>query len=604
MHNQSMAAESAGQKVESVRHPRRTLGRLFGYLKPHRLALTAVAALIVAGTLLGLAGPVLMGRAIDQYMNPHGAQFGDLKGLGTIVLMMVGVYAGVWLTNTAQGRILATVAQKAMARLRQELFAHIQELSLSFYDRQPIGELMSRLTNDMDAINQLLAQNLTQLISSVVSVVSILIVMFVLSWQLALATMLVIPLMFAVVGLLGRRTRPRFRASQNALGKLNGLMEETLSGQRVVIAFGQEDAAIARFETANQAAADAGIGAQFLAMLIPPLVMALNYLDLAVVVGVGSALAINGVGGITVGLIAAFTNYARRFTQPLLQMADLVNTVVAAVASAERIFEVIDEEPAIQDKAGAPALTDVKGHVVFDHVDFGYVPGVPVLKDVTLEAQPGQMFALVGPTGAGKTTIINVLTRFYDIQDGAIYVDDRDIRDVQQDSLRGHLGIVLQDTFLFADTVLGNIRYGRLDATDEEVIAAARMANADQFIRRLPQGYQTVLAERGSDLSQGQRQLLAIARAILSDPDVLILDEATSSVDTRTEKQIQEALMRLMAGRTSFVIAHRLSTIRDADRVLVIKDGEIIERGTHDELMDARGFYHNLHTSQYKGLAA
>jgi ATP-binding cassette subfamily B protein len=325
---------------------------------------------------------------------------------------------------------------------------------------------------------------------------------------------------------------------------------------------------------------------------------------MAATVGVGSALAINGVGGITVGLIAAFTNYARRFTQPLLQMADLVNTVVAAVASAERIFEVIDEEPAIQDKAGAPALTDVKGHVVFDHVDFGYVPGVPVLKDVTLEAQPGQMFALVGPTGAGKTTIINVLTRFYDIQDGAIYVDDRDIRDVQQDSLRGHLGIVLQDTFLFADTVLGNIRYGRLDATDEEVIAAARMANADQFIRRLPQGYQTVLAERGSDLSQGQRQLLAIARAILSDPDVLILDEATSSVDTRTEKQIQEALMRLMAGRTSFVIAHRLSTIRDADRVLVIKDGEIIERGTHDELMDARGFYHNLHTSQYKGLAA
>jgi ATP-binding cassette subfamily B protein len=496
---------------------------------------------------------------------------------------------------------MALVAQKAMSHLREDLFAHIQGCSITFFDRQPVGDLMSRLTNDMDAINQLFAQNLTQIVSSVVSVLSILVTMFLLNWPLALAVILTVPVMFALIGVLAKKSQPRFRAAQDSIGDLNGMMEETLSGEQVVIAFGQQQVALADFRAANRAATEAGIRAQFLSEIIPALVMVMNNLSLVVVIGLGSALAIMGLGGVTVGLITSFTSYARRFSQPAMQIANLSSTIQSAAASAERIFEIIDGEPAVEDMDGASALADVRGHVVFEDVDFGYVPGKPVLRNVSLEAQPGQMFALVGPTGAGKTTIINVLTRFYDIQGGRITIDGQDIRGLQQDSLRRHLGIVLQDNFLFADTVMENIRYGHLQATDEEVIAAAELANADQFIRRLPLGYQTVLTERGSNLSQGQRQLLAIARAILADPDILILDEATSNVDTRTEKHLQKALMQLMEGRTSFVIAHRLSTIRDADQVLVIKEGEIVERGTHEELLSDCGFYHTLYTSQFKG---
>ena len=329
--------------------------------------------------------------------------------------------------------------------------------------------------------------------------------------------------------------------------------------------------------------------------------MILSNLNVAVVVGAGALMAINGVAGVTVGMITAFTDYSRRFGHPLMQLANLFNSIVAALAGAERIFEVIDTRPLIVDKPGAFELQDVKGSVVFEHVDFSYQVGEPVLKDVSLTAQPGSTIALVGPTGAGKTTIINLLSRFYEVDDGRILIDGNEIQHVSQDSLRRQLGIVLQDTFLFAESVMENIRYGCLDASDEDVIAAAKLANADGFIQRLPEGYQSQLSERGSNLSQGQRQLLAIARAILADPSILILDEATSSVDTRTEMQIQSALLKLMGGRTSFVIAHRLSTIRQADQILVVDDGQIVEKGTHNELLDAVGFYHNLYTSQFKG---
>ncbi|MGD1994687.1 MAG: ABC transporter ATP-binding protein, partial [Anaerolineae bacterium] len=431
------------------------------------------------------------------------------------------------------------------------------------------------------------------------SLVGIMIAMFSINFWLALASMLVFPLMIGLVGFVGRRTRVGFRDYQKRIGQLNGKLEEMFSGQRIIIAFGQETAMLDDFDAANHAVRDVGIRAQTYALLVPPLMGILSNANIAVLAGLGGWMTLQGLA--SVGTIATFYNYSRNFARPLRQLGDIYNQIQSALAGAERVFEMIDTQPDVVDAADAVALDRIEGHVRFDQVDFSYVPGVPVLKDVSLTAEPGQMVALVGPTGAGKTTIVNLLTRFYDIEDGGIEIDDRDIRRVQKHSLRRQLGIVLQDTFLFSDTVMENIRYGRLDATDEECIAAAKLANADQFIRRLPEGYQTELSERGSNLSQGQRQLLAIARAVLADPRILILDEATSSVDTRTEAHIQEALLRLMEERTSFVIAHRLSTIRNADQVLVINEGEIIERGTHEELLAQEGFYHGLYMSQFKG---
>jgi ATP-binding cassette subfamily B protein len=404
------------------------------------------------------------------------------------------------------------------------------------------------------------------------------------------------------VGYIGRRTRSGYREFQMRLGQLNGQLEEMFSGQRVIMAFAQQESTLERFDAANTAARDVGIRAQTFSMLIPPLMGILSNANIAIVAGIGGWLALRG--RTTVGTIVAFMNYSNQFAAPLRQLSNLYNQIQSAIAGAERVFEVLDEEPELTDAEHAPPLENIQGAVVFDHVDFSYVPGVPVLKDVSLAAQPGQTIALVGPTGAGKTTIVNLLTRFYDIDGGAITIDGQDIREVRKASLRRQLGIVLQDNFLFTGTVMENIRYGRLDATDEDCIAAATLANADQFIRRLPHGYETELSERGSNLSQGQRQLLSIARAILADPSILVLDEATSSVDTRTEIHIQEGLLKLMEGRTSFVIAHRLSTIRDADLVLVIDEGQIIERGTHQQLLDQRGFYHRLYNSQFKGKAA
>ena len=430
----------------------------------------------------------------------------------------------------------------------------------------------------------------------------VLVMMFAINFWLALGSMVIFPLMMWLVGFVGKRTREGFREYQMRIGQLNGKLEEMFSGQRVIVAFGQEASTLAGFDTANEMVRQVGIHAQTYAMLVPPLMGILSNANIAILAGLGGWMTLQGWA--TVGTIAAFYNYSRKFAAPLRQLGNLYNQIQAALAGAERVFEIIDTKPELTDAPDAISLDDIAGEVAFNHVNFSYVPGVPVIKDMSLTARPGQTIALVGPTGAGKTTMVNLLTRFYDIDGGTIAVDGRDIRKTKKDSLRRQLGIVLQDTFLFSDTVMENIRYGRLDATDEEVIAAAKLANADQFIRRLPQGYDTELSERGSNLSQGQRQLLAIARAVLADPGILILDEATSSVDTRTEMRIQEALLRLMEGRTSFVIAHRPSTIRDADRILVINDGHIIERGTHDELLAQGGFYHNLYMSQFKGNAA
>ncbi len=586
-----------GAKIEKARDARGTLRRLLVYLRPYKWALAGVLLLVMVSSVLDLLGPFLIGVAIDRFIVA-----GDVAGLLRITLLMLSTCLISWLTQVARNVIMATTAQKAMRVLRRDLFEHLQTLSLSFFDRHPHGELMSRLTNDLDTISRVLSQNVMQVFAGLLSLVGIMVMMFALNFWLALGSMLVFPLMLGMVGFVGKRTRKGFREYQMRVGQLNGQLEEMFSGQRVIMAFGQEATTLADFDKINEAVRVVGIKAQTYALLIPPLMGVLSNANIAVVAGLGGWMTLQGWA--SVGTIATFYNYSRNFAQPLRQLGDLYNQIQAALAGAERVFEIIDEEPELTDVPDAVVLDDIAGEVVFDHVDFSYVPGVPVLKDIYLEAKPGQTIALVGPTGAGKTTIINVLTRFYDIDKGAIHIDGRDIRTVKKDSLRRQLGIVLQETFLFSDTVMENIRYGRLDATDEEVIAAAKLANADQFIRRLPQGYQTELSERGSNLSQGQRQLLAIARAILSDPSILVLDEATSSVDTRTEANIQEALLRLMEGRTSFVIAHRLSTIRDADKILVINDGEILERGTHEELLARRGFYHNLYMSQFKGKAA
>jgi ATP-binding cassette subfamily B multidrug efflux pump len=583
-----------GAKIEKARDVRGTMRRLIAYLQPYKGALVGVLFLVVVSSVLGLLGPFLIGVAIDRFIVA-----GDVGGLLRIALLMLGAYLVSWLTQIVQNTIMATAAQKAMRALRRDLFEHLQTLSLSFFDRHPHGELMSRLTNDLDAVSRVLSQNVTQLFAGLLSLAGIMIMMFALNFWLALGSMLVFPLMLGLVGFVGKRTRKGFREYQMRVGQLNGQLEEMFSGQRVIMAFGQEANALADFDKANETVRAVGIKAQTYSMLVPPLMGILSNANIAVLAGLGGWMALRGLA--SVGTIATFYNYSRNFARPLRQLGDLYNQIQAALAGAERVFEIIDTEPELTDAPDAVALDEIAGEVVFNHVDFSYVPGVPVIKDMSLQAQPGQTIALVGPTGAGKTTIINLLTRFYDIQGGSITIDGQDIRGVKKDSLRGQLGIVLQDTFLFSASVMENICYGRLDATDEECIEAAKLANADQFICRLPKGYDTLLSERASNLSQGQRQLLAIARAVLADPGILILDEATSSVDTRTEARIQEAMLRLMEGRTSFVIAHRLSTIRDADEILVINDGELIERGTHQKLLAQRGFYHNLYMSQFKG---
>lgn len=586
-----------GTRIEKARDMRGTLRRLLATLRPFRWALVGVFLLVIVSTLLSLLSPYLMGIAVDKFI-----AFDDLAGLQRTVLLMLGAYLGAWLTMAGQSLIMATVSQKAMRGLRRDLFEHLQTLSLSFFDRYPHGELMSRLTNDLDAISRVLSQNATDLFSGVLTLAGIIVMMFAINFWLALGSMIVFPLMMWLVGFVGKRTRRHFREYQMRIGQLNGELEEMFSGQRVVMAFGQEAGVLADFDAANEKVRQVGIQANTYAMLIPPLMGILSNANVAILAGLGGWMTLQGWA--TVGTIATFYTYSRQFAAPLRRLGDLYNQIQAALAGAERVFEIIDTEPELTDAPDAVVLDEMAGEVVFDHVDFSYVPGVPVIKDMSLRAQPGQTIALVGPTGAGKTTMINLLSRFYDIDGGAICIDGRDIRRVQKASLRRQLGIVLQDTFLFSESVLENIRYGRLEATDAECIEAAKLANADQFIRRLPQGYDTPLSERASNLSQGQRQLLAIARAVLADPHVLILDEATSSVDTRTEVRIQEALLRLMEGRTSFVIAHRLSTIRDAGKILVINGGRVIERGTHDELLAQRGFYHRLYMSQFKGKVA
>jgi len=583
------------EKPEPAKDVRSTLLRLWGYLRRQRLALIGTATIVVANAGLAVLGPYLLGVAIDDALLP-----GDLAKLAQVGLLMLGVYALNAFFTWLQTFIMAGAAQRTVRDLRADLFDRLQDLPLRYFDTNPHGDLMSRLTNDIEAINMVLSESVTQLFSGVLSLLAIAAMMVGLNPPLGLAVLLTMPVLITLLTqLLVRRTRAAFRAQQATLGALNALIEETISGQRVVKAYGREAAVIAQFDAANRSVRQAATQAQIFAGFMGPITNFVNNVGLAILGGVGGWMVIRRMA--TVGTIASFIHYSRQFGRPLNEIATLFNTIQGAVAGAERVFELIDETPE-QVAAPSPAQSaPIAGDVFFDDVSFAYVPATPVLRHVSLHARPGQTVALVGPTGAGKTTLVNLLTRFYDVDSGRILVDGADIRTVDRYALRRQLGIVLQDTYLFTGTVLENIRYGRLDASDEEVFAAARLANAAQFIHRLPHGYATLLSERASNLSQGQRQLLAIARALLADPRILILDEATSSVDTRTEQQIQEAMLRLMAGRTSFVIAHRLSTVRNADQILVLRHGEIVERGTHASLLAERGFYADLYTSQFRG---
>lgn len=582
-----------------AKDPRGTVGRLARYFAPFRSALLVVAACIVVYTLLGLVGPWLMGVALDRFIGSHDSH--DSHGLAVVAGLMLASYLASNLFQLLASWLTAGISQRALKHLRAELFQHMQTLPLDFFDRRPAGELMSRVTSDIDAVNQAVGQNVTALLASVLSMLGILVAMFVLDRWLALASLLVVPLMFWFTRSVAVYTRRGFKDLQRDLGQLNGVMQESIGGQKVVAMFGRNDSVLSRFRASNEAVYRSGVSANTYALLLMPLTSVLGNLFVIVLAGLGGWLALSGL--VSVGIIATFVSYGQNFVLPLRQLSSLYNTLQAAVAGAERVFEILDTPKEKDDARAVRVSPRVRGAVSFERVTFGYRPGMPVLVDMSLEAMPGQMVALVGPTGAGKTTIINLLTRFYETDSGMIRIDGTDIRELAKDDLRRALGLVLQDTYLFGETVLENIRYGKLDATDEEVFAAAKLADADHFIRQLPNGYATVLSERAANLSQGQRQLLAIARTLLADPAILILDEATSSVDTRTELRIQKALLRLMKQRTSFVIAHRLSTIRDADQVLVIEGGTIVERGTHLELLALRALYHKLYTSQFKGQA-
>ena len=574
-------------RIEEARDPRGALARLAGYLQPYRGALTLVMLMVAGYTLLGLAGPWLMSTAIDGYIIP-----GRIDGLGTIALAMLASYLLSDLLHALADRRMASISQESLMLLRRDLFARLQVLPVSFFDSTPAGELMSRLTNDIDAINQAVSQNVTALLASVLSLVGILAAMLLLDFQLTLAALAVIPLMLLFTGFVARYTRRGFRDLQRHLGSMNGMLEEAITGRRIAEAFGRKDDVLEEFDRRNDAVFRSGVAANSYALLLMPVSNALGNVFIVVMAAFGSWLALRGL--VTVGIIAAFVTYGRNFVQPLRQLANMYNSIQAALAGAERIFEIIDTPP----ESGTDGLGwagDVAGDVEFDGVDFSYVPGTRILSDISFHTEPGRTVALVGPTGAGKTTMTNLLTRFYQVDEGVISMDGRNIREMNLSCLRGSLALVLQDTFLFADTVMENIRFGRLDATDEECVEAARLAQADHFIRQLPLGYSTDLSEGAANLSQGQRQLLSISRAILAAPAVLVLDEATSSVDTRTERRIQEALARLRTGRTSIVIAHRLATIRDADLVLVLDGGRIVERGTHASLLAARGFYRSLY---------
>ncbi|MFE1627923.1 ABC transporter ATP-binding protein [Brevibacillus reuszeri] len=573
-----------------------TVKRLWQAFGQEKRLLPFVFVIVFVDSLLMLSAPYLIGKAIDAMAG--GAE--TYSYLSIIILALLSSYVLDGALTFLQGWVIAGISQRVVTSMRQALFEKLQKLPVAFFDSRTHGELMSRLTNDIDNVSNSISQSTTQLMSGAIVLTGSLVMMLVLSPILTLACLITVPLVFLLTRSIAKRTSVLFKNQQVELGKLNGHIEETISGLQVVKAFNHEQKAIEDFDEINDRLCKIGMKAQIWSGALMPILNVINNLGFAMVAIVGGVLAVKGL--ITVGVIASFLSYSRQFVRPLNDLASIFNVLQSGVAGAERVFEVMDEREEPDDAPDAALLEQPKGHVVFDNVSFGYRPDQLILKNVSFESDAGSITALVGPTGAGKTTVVNLLTRFYDVTSGNIYLDGKDIREYTRDSLRKSFGFVLQDTYLFSGTIKENIKYGKPDATDAEIEAAAALANADVFINRLPKRYDTVLTENGGNLSQGQRQLLAIARVILAKPSLLILDEATSSIDTRTELHIQDALLGIMQGRTSFVIAHRLNTIRDADTIMVVERGELVEKGSHDSLMQQQGFYYQLFSNQFKNV--
>lgn len=572
------------------------MARLWKYFGKERKLFTVIFLFVLISAGMGLTAPYLIGKAIDAISAKNGMV--DL-GLLKVIILALGL---AYLTDSGltflQGWLMAGVSQRIVQNLRRTLFAKLQTLPIAFFDQNTHGDLMSRLSNDIDNISNTISQSTAQLMLSGFIIAGSLMMMLILSPLLTAASLITVPLVLVLTKTIAKRTKVLFKEQQTVLGKLNGHTEETISGIQVVKAFNHEERVITEFDTVNEKLCTVGIKAQIWSGFLMPLMNVINNLGFAAVAGVGGILAVKNM--ITIGIIASFLSYSRQFARPLNDIANIFNTLQTALAGAERVFEILDETGEPTDEIDAVVLEKPLGQVKFINVSFGYRPDVPILHDINFNAAAGSSIALVGPTGAGKTTIVNLLARFYDISAGEILIDGRNIKEYTRDSLRNCFGIVLQDTYLFSGTIKDNIKYGRLDATDQEIQTAAVMANADLFIQQLPNGYDTMLTESGSNLSQGQRQLMAIARAILANPSILILDEATSNVDTRTELHIQEAMLKLMAGKTSFIIAHRLSTIRDADTIMVIDGGKIVEQGNHKDLLNENGVYHQMYYSQWQ----
>ena len=572
---------------------KQTIFRLCKYLTKYWPLITISIICNLITTVGTVFATSLIGVAIDQYISVF-----DFDGLYKICIILLVFYGTSSLATWLQSYLMLKVGQETVATLRQEISEKFQKLPLSYFDKTTHGELMSRVTNDVDNVSMCLNNSISQIFQSVLTIIGTFFMMVYLSIPLTIATVATVPLIMVSTKWVTKHSRKYFKDKQARLGDLNGHIEEIVSGQKVVKVFCREEEEIKKFEVLNHKLLDVSVRAEIFSGSIGPVMTALNNMTYAVVVAVGGILMVTG-GAMTLGTISNFIIYSKQFARPLTELANQVNMIMSAMAGAERVFEVLDEAEEEPDAPDAYEMGEIEGDVVLTDVNFSYEKGHPILKNVNLYARPGQTIAFVGPTGAGKTTIINLLTRFYDIDSGTITIDGHDIYKTTRNSLRSALSIVLQDTYLFTDSIKENIRYGRLDATDEEIKEAAKLANAHEFIRRLPDGYDTMLTDGGGNLSQGQRQMISIARAILANPSVLILDEATSSVDTRTEVKIQEAMNNLMKGRTNFVIAHRLSTIKDADLIAVVNHGEIIERGNHQQLMEKKGFYYNLYTNQF-----
>ena len=591
--------------VEKPRDFKGTLRKLATYLGPHRAKISVVFILAIGSTAFAIVGPKILGNATTELFNGVLAQLAGTGSvafdkIATILLTALGLYLFSALLSYGQGWLMTDVAIQVTYQLRREIMEKNNRMPFRFFDGTSHGEVLSLLTNDVDTVNRTLNQSLTQIITSLVTVVGVLVMMLSISWQMTLVALLIVPISMMVVMVIIRQSQKFFRQQQDYLGHVNGHVEETFGGHMIVKAFNGEEKSINQFDNYNNTLYGAAWKAQFFSGIMMPVMRLIGNLGYVAVVILGGWLAIRRM--ITVGDIQAFIQYVRSFTQPITQLANASNVLQSTVAAAERVFEFLASEEEPPDTATPIHLDEIQGRVGFRDVMFGYELAKPVIKGFSAAVEPGQKVAIVGPTGAGKTTMVKLLMRFYDVDDGAILIDGHDIREFSRADLRKLFGMVLQDTWLFSGTIMDNIRYGRPDATDEDVIEAAKVAHADHFIRTLPEGYYFEINEEVTNISQGQKQLLTIARAILADPPMLILDEATSSVDTHTELLIQRAMDRLMEGRTSFVIAHRLSTIRNADLILVMRDGNIVEQGAHEELLAHNGFYAELYNSQFEAV--